>query len=81
MLAAHLGFSVVSGALYLHSLFRQETQQIVDDCVNGSTDGFVLGLCQKGMSAVKGIIIAIFVVTWLVELCAWHLSAASTTPP
>jgi len=72
-LAIHLGFSVASGIFSIYLLFRQTPEEAIDACANGSTDPAVVDSCKNGMGAIKGIIIAIYVVTWLMQLYAYFI--------
>jgi hypothetical protein len=73
-LTAHLFFSIASGIFTIYSMFNEGvsselTQQCVDDAVDDVTAQF----CGNGMTVVKGVIIAFFVVAWLFQLCAYSL--------
>jgi len=72
-LAIHLGFSVASGILSIYLLFRQDPQDAIDNCVNGSTDPSVIDSCKNGTGFMKGVIVAIYVVTWLLQLYAYFI--------
>jgi uncharacterized protein YacL len=69
MLAAHLVFSIASGIFSIYSMFNEDissefTEQCADDAVDDVTDEF----CGNGMTVVKGLIIAFFVISWLFQL-------------
>jgi len=72
-LAIHLGFSVASGILSIYLLFKQDPQDAIDSCVNGSTDPSVIDSCKNGTGFMKGVIVAIYVVTWLLQLYAYFI--------
>jgi len=72
-LAIHLGFSVASGILSIYLLFKQDPQDAIDACVNGSTEPSVINSCKNGTGFMKGVVIAIYVVTWLLQLYAYFI--------
>ncbi|KAF8958411.1 hypothetical protein BDZ97DRAFT_1841994 [Flammula alnicola] len=72
-LAIHLGFSVASGIYTLVSLFRDNSQQAIDNCLNDSAAGTTRETCQNGIAIMKGIMVAIYVVTWLIQLYAYFV--------
>jgi len=72
-LAIHLGFSVISGIFSIYMFFRRSPQEAIDQCVNGSTDPSVIESCNTGMGIMRGIVIAIYIVTWLLQLYAYFI--------
>jgi hypothetical protein len=72
-LAIHLGFSVASGIFSIYLFFRQTPQEALDTCANGSTDPSVIDSCKNGTGIMKGVMIAIYVVTWLIQLYAYFI--------
>jgi cellobiose-specific phosphotransferase system component IIC len=72
-LAIHLGFSVASGIFSIYMFFRQNPQQSIDKCVDGSTEPSVIDSCKTGMGLMRGAIIAIYVLTWLLQLYAYFI--------
>jgi len=72
-LAIHLGFSVASGIFTLYTVFRQSPQESIDKCVNGSTDESVIESCKTGVNIMKGLLIAIYIITWLIQLYAYFV--------
>jgi len=72
-LAIHLGFSVASGIFSIYLFFRQPPEEAIEACTNGSTDPSVIDSCQNGTGAMKGIMIAIYVVTWLLQLYSYFI--------
>jgi len=70
-----LGASVVSGAIFLWSLYHQSEQDAIDQCIKNSSSNsqeITKEVCEKGTKilagATKGIITAIFVIFWLITL-------------
>jgi len=72
-LAIHLGFSVASGIFSIYLFFRQPPEEAIEACTNGSTDPSVVASCKNGTGVMKGIMIAIYVVTWLIQLYAYFI--------
>ena len=68
-LAIHLGFSVASGIFSIYLVFKQSPQEAIDACTNGSTDSSVIDSCKNGTGLMKGVMIGVYVVTWLLQLC------------
>ena len=68
-LAIHLGFSVASGIFTIYATFKRNPQDTIDKCVNGSTDNSVIESCKNGVGIMKGLLIAIYIITWLIQLC------------
>jgi len=68
MLAAHFVFSIIAGTYYLYALFHIDGQEAVESCINGSNDELTKEFCGEGRGLLKGIVVAIFVVIWLLEL-------------
>src|SRR5258705_8044421 len=68
-LAIHLGFSVASGIFSIYLFFKKPAEDAIEACTNGSTDPSVIDSCKNGTGVMKGIMIAIYVLTWLLQLC------------
>jgi hypothetical protein len=66
-LAIHLGFSVASGIFTLYSLFKQNSSDAIAQCLSASTDATADG-CKSGLAILKGIMVAVYVVTWFIQL-------------
>jgi len=69
MLTAHFIFSLSSGAYSLFRLFRDEPT-LIKNCINGSDSKVVISNCKQEMTLTKWVIVALFSVVWLVEICA-----------
>jgi len=72
-LAIHLGFSVASGIFSIYLVFRQSAQEAIDACTDGSADPSIIDSCKNGSGIMKGVMIAIYVVTWLLQLYAYFI--------
>lgn len=69
VLFSHLGFSIATGAFFLYTLFHQTGDADIQSCINGSTDTLKKEACEKSFDVLRGVIVGIFVLTWLIELC------------
>ncbi|KAG5645954.1 hypothetical protein DXG03_004746 [Asterophora parasitica] len=65
-------FSIASGAYALWALFNRNSQEAVDKCLNGGGgDDVTTSLCQNGASLFKGIIVVLYIFTWLFMIYAY----------
>ncbi|KAJ7497109.1 hypothetical protein FB451DRAFT_215881 [Mycena latifolia] len=67
ILTVHVLFSVASGVFSLYRFFGDAPDD-VNKCINNSTDDVAIQACQKGMSVMKGVLIAVFIFVWLMEI-------------
>jgi len=73
-LAIHLGFSIASGIFSLYSLFRQHSQDALTKCLNDTAENSEsITTCQNGLAIMKGVMVAIYIVTWLIQLYAYFV--------
>lgn len=72
-LAVHLGLSIGSGVFTIYSIYKENTADSITTCLAGKTDADSIQACKTGMSIVKGVIVAIYVVAWLIELYAYFI--------
>jgi len=72
-LAIHLGLSVAAGIYALVSLFKQDQQQAIANCVAGGAPDATADACRTTVNVMKGVAVAIYVVTWLVQLYAYFI--------
>jgi len=72
-LAIHLGFSVASGIFALYSIFHQNTQDAIAKCLNEATNGATTDTCRTGIEVIKGVLVAVYVITWLIQLYAYFV--------
>jgi hypothetical protein len=68
MLIAHLLFSMGSGIYAIHRNFK-DAPKYISDCASGSEDPGVLQVCRKGATLLKCVMIAVFILAWLIETC------------
>lgn len=84
-LTVHLGLSIGSGVFTIYSVFKESSGAAVQACMDENTklasNGGGLGveeasrICRTGMSIVKGVIVAIYIIAWLIELYAYFIVA------
>lgn len=70
--AIHLGLSVACGIYALVMLFKQKTQIAIENCMSSGTEGITLDTCNRSISIMKGVMIGIYVLTWLIQLCRFY---------
>jgi hypothetical protein len=68
VLVFHLIFSVMSGIFTIVRVYDEDDDMLYD-CAKDPNDNVGLDDCKKAMKVVKPVMIAIFVVVWLFELC------------
>jgi hypothetical protein len=73
-IAVHLAFSIAAGVFNLYTMFHENSAEAITKCLNGATDDATREVCNNGIAIVKGVAIAIYVISWLVELCKLHSS-------
>ncbi|KAF9497256.1 hypothetical protein BDN71DRAFT_1445005 [Pleurotus eryngii] len=67
MLTALLAFSICSGAYSLYRLFNDK-QGAIDDCIGDSDSKLQKGACEKGAGLIRGIMVGLFIVVWLIQI-------------
>jgi peptidoglycan biosynthesis protein MviN/MurJ (putative lipid II flippase) len=69
----HLGFSIVTGAYFLYTLFRTVGDDDVNNCVSSNTSQSTRDECQRAFDVVRGITIGLYIFLWLIEFCMFPL--------
>jgi len=72
ILAIHLGFSILSGIFVIYAMFTRHTEPAVRNCLaHAHTQGVTVTEedCRKGVTAIKGAMIGVYVIGWLIQLC------------
>lgn len=73
-LAIHLGLSIGSGIFTIYSVFKEAPQAAIDKCLEGTKgDEDAVQICKTGMTVVKGVMVAIYVIAWMIELYAYFI--------
>jgi hypothetical protein len=77
-LAIHLGLSIASGVFTMFTIFRPNPANSVETCIKESNPTPELleetkNICNTGMAIAKGVIVAIYVVSWLLQLYAYFI--------
>lgn len=76
VLALHLGFSIASGIFSIYAMFTQDPSSAVRQCVgNAALQGVGVSTqdCQRGLNIMKGVMVGIYLLTWLVQLYAYFV--------
>jgi hypothetical protein len=69
MVFVHLLLSIGLGIYAIVHNFK-DAPKYIDECASGSDDPSVLKSCQDGSKLFKGIMIAVFIFVWLLEIWA-----------
>jgi hypothetical protein len=71
-LAIHLVFSIASGVFSIVMLFARQSQAL-DSCIQnaGDSSDAAVQSCKTGLVLTKGVMIAVFVLIWLIQLYAY----------
>jgi hypothetical protein len=80
---SHLALNITSGAYFIYTLFHKVGDDDLDNCIE-SYVGDLIGqyTCGKEFEIYRGVIISIYVVLCLFELCAFSsLSLSLHLPP
>lgn len=72
-IAIHLGLSIASGVFTIYSIFKENSAEAVEACMEGKTDDETRKICQTGMGVVKGVIVAVYIIAWIIELYAFFI--------
>jgi len=62
--------SIASGAYTLYSIFARNSTESIVNCLDGATDDLTLQVCQNGIAIIKWVAVAVYIVTWLLEIYA-----------
>jgi len=77
-MAIHLGLSIASGVFTMYTIFRPNPATSVEQCIKDANPTPDLleettNICKTGMAVAKGVIVAIYVVSWLLQLYAYFI--------
>jgi hypothetical protein len=76
VLALHLGFSIASGIFSIYAMFTHDSSAAVVQCLgNASGQGIDISEmdCRNGITVMKGVMVAVYVLTWLIQLYAYFV--------
>lgn len=68
MLVVHLIFSMAGGMYAIHRNFK-DAPKYIKECASGSENPALMKTCKDGATLVKGVMVGVFIVAWLVEIC------------
>lgn len=77
-LAIHLGLSIASGVFTMFTIFRPNPAKSVASCIAEAAPTPELleetrNICNTGMAIAKGVIVAIYVVSWILQLYSYFI--------
>lgn len=77
-IAIHLGFSIASGVFTMYSIFRPNPANSVEECIKVANPTPELleetkRICSTGMAVAKGVIVAIYVISWILQLYSYFI--------
>ncbi|KAG6298306.1 hypothetical protein E4U44_001111 [Claviceps purpurea] len=77
-MAIHLGLSIASGVFTMYTIFRPNPATSVEQCIKDANPSPDLleetkNICKTGMAVAKGVIVAIYVVSWILQLYSYFI--------
>jgi len=74
-IAIHLGFSIASGIFSIYTMFTRDSQEALDKCIDKADDDSdaTVQSCKKALILIKAVVVAIFVLMWLVQLYGYFV--------
>jgi hypothetical protein len=76
ILALHLGFSVASGIFSIYAMFTEDSSVAIVQCLgNAAGQGVNISEmdCRNGITVMKGVMVAVYILTWLIQLYAYFI--------
>jgi hypothetical protein len=71
IISLHLGFSIATGAYFIYTLFHKVGEEDVNNCIaNNMRNHLKAKDCKKQFEITRAMVIGLFIVFWLFELCA-----------
>jgi hypothetical protein len=80
-LAIHLGISIASGIFSIYIMFAHDSSGVLDTCIQNATQSSdvtqvpddITNTCKKGLIILKAVLVAVYVLTWLIQLYAYFV--------
>ena len=69
MLVFHLAFSVAAGIFAIYRVFKDSDNYISECLLGKENDPTALKTCQAGASLLKGLMVTVFIVFWMLTTC------------
>lgn len=69
ILIGHLLFSFALGVYGMYRVFR-DSPQYLHECQSGSEDPSIIKICREGDMLMKGIVVGVSIIAWLLEIWA-----------
>ncbi len=68
ILVGHLLFSFALGVYGMYRTFR-DSSEYMHECQSGSNDETIIKVCREGDTLMKGLVVSISIIAWLLEIC------------
>ena len=68
MLVIHLIFSLGSGGFAIYRIFH-DAPAYIDKCISHHGGSHASQVCHEGATITKVVVIALFILLWLIEIC------------
>lgn len=68
ILVGHLIFSFALGVYGMYRTFR-DSPEYMRECQSGSEDASVIKVCREGDMVMKGLVVAVSIIAWILEIC------------
>lgn len=68
MLIVHLLFSMGTGGYAIYRIFR-DSPAYIDRCIGHHGGTYASKVCHDGATVTKAVVIGLFVLLWLIEIC------------
>jgi len=75
ILVGHLIFSFALGVYGMYRTFR-DSPEYMRECKSGSEDASIIKACQEGDMLMKGLVVSISIIAWLLETCECHWASS-----
>lgn len=69
ILVGHLIFSFALGVYGMYRTFR-DSPEYMRECRSGSEDASIVRVCREGDTLMKGLVVSVSIIAWLVEIWA-----------
>jgi hypothetical protein len=76
MLVFHLAFSFAAGIFAIYRVFKDSDNYISECLLGKENDPTALKTCQAGASLLKGLMVTVFIVFWILTTCEFLLFSA-----
>lgn len=67
MLAVHLLLHFATGVFFIYTLFNEDASDLTVKCTDAAIDDLEKQFCGKGMTVVKGLVVAFSLLSWIFQ--------------